>query len=259
MSTSRLLVIFSLLLLSAGTAAAQPVDGLPAEITACADEAEPAPYVFTEDAARRDVIGASTHLARLILRRAGHDFSITLLPWGRCLQAVATGRIGLALHAPLAPEAGSEFLATQPYASIRSALFYTELRFASAPAIAGNPWPDYRYCGIAGHGGRYPIPPGRLDLSAYNTELTLGMLRGGHCDLALANLEEVLASGRSGRLEIDDLRWIPVPGARPRPFGMLIGRAGPGGAALQRILDDGIGELEGNGMMAAIMASYGLP
>jgi polar amino acid transport system substrate-binding protein len=257
---SRLLLFPGLLLLSAGTAAAQPVDGPPpAEITACADEAEPAPFVYTEDAARRDIIGASAHLARLILARAGHDFSITLLPWGRCLQSVAAGRIGFALHAPIGPEVGPEFLATRPYASIRPALFYTELRFADAPAITGNPWPDFRYCGSAGHGGRYPIPQGRLDLSAYNTELTLGMLRGGHCDLALANLEEVLASGRSGRLEIDGLRWIPVPGARPRPFGMLIGRAGPGAAALHRMLDDGIGELEGNGMMAAILASYGLP
>lgn len=102
----------------------------------CDDEAGWPPYTFADRQDPRVIRGASAELISEILKRAGYQAEIRLLPWKRCLAEVASGKSAIALNASYSDERAQKYLLSQPYYTLSSALFYRVQKYPTPPVVA---------------------------------------------------------------------------------------------------------------------------
>ena len=95
----------------------------------CDDEAGWPPYTFADPKNPQAIVGASADLLVDILKRAGYEPQITLLPWKRCLVEVEQGTMSMLINAAYSEERARKYWMTTPYYSIHSALFYRDKKY----------------------------------------------------------------------------------------------------------------------------------
>jgi len=244
-------------MLAAGVACAdtgQPV------VKICDDQAGWPPYTFADPQNPTVVRGASAELVVEILKRAGFDAVVTLLPWKRCQSEVETGKFALALNASYSAERAKIYLLSQPYYTLNSALFYRASKYPNPPDV--NSVADmqkYRYCGLLGYNyAMYALPPEALDTSARNEVNRFAMLASNRCDFAIGDVELLKAFETMGQLDLHGTAHIPIPGAKPKEFHVMVSRSAAGGEKMLKIINEGLVSLKADKTYAKIFKKYGV-
>lgn len=226
----------------------------------CDDDAGWPPYTFADPQHPQAVIGASADLLVEILKRAGYEPKITLLPWKRCLAEVERGTMAMLLNAAYSEERAQKYLMTTPYYSIRSALFYLSSKYPVAPKIdTVADMKQYRYCGLFGYNyTMYAIPDTQLDTGAKDEAIRFAKLRHDRCDFALGDVEVLNGFVSMGQLNLSGVSHIPIPGDKPKEFYALVTRAPSGGEKLLKVLNDGIAAAKADKTYTRIFKKYGI-
>ena len=156
----------------------------------CDDEAGWPPYTFADPKNPQAIMGASADLLVDILKRAGYEPQITLLPWKRCLAEVERGTMTMLINAAYSEERAQKYLMTTPYYSIHSALFYLSSKYPIAPKVETvADLKQYRYCGLFGYNyTMYDIPETQLDTGAKDERTRFAKLRHDRCDFVLGDV-----------------------------------------------------------------------
>jgi polar amino acid transport system substrate-binding protein len=257
MQPKDMIVAFGLWAFASANALATP---LAPEVKICDDAAGWPPYTFADHKDPRVVRGASADLIVEILRRAGYSASITLLPWKRCLRDVETGAMAMLLNASYSEDRAKTYLLSQPYYKLHSALYYTTARFPVRPSIKTiADMQKYKYCGLLGYNySMYAITDVMLDTSARTEASRFNMLRAERCDFAIGDIELVTAFAAMGQVDLSGTAYIPIPGAKPKDFHVLISRNDAGSEKLLKVIDNGIKDLKADKTYARIFSKYGI-
>jgi polar amino acid transport system substrate-binding protein len=226
----------------------------------CDDEAGWPPYTFVDPNRPQEVVGASADLIVEILRRAGYRPTITLLPWKRCLAEVENGKMAMFMNAAYSAERSQKYLISNPYYSLRSALYYLDSKFPDAPKMSTtDDLKRYRYCGLFGYNyTMYDLPEAQLDTGAKDEASRFRKLRMGRCDFVLGDIELLNSFSSMGQVDLDGVSHIPIPGAKPKEFHVMVSMTPAGGKELLQVINDGLAASKADKTYARIFKKYGM-
>lgn len=229
-------------------------------IRLCDDQSGWPPYAFSDPKNPSTTTGASVELMFEVLKRAGYEPQLSLLPWKRCLLQVEKGTIDIVLHASLNEERRQKFLVSQPYYHVTSGLFYVRSKFPKPPAIATvAAMRPYRYCGLLGYNyAMYDLPESQLDSGSKDESSRLEKLRLGRCDFVLGDVEILKGFAAMGKINLNDLSFITIPGIQPIEFHALVSKSSDQGTKLLQQIDEGIVALKADKTYAKIFKKYGI-
>jgi polar amino acid transport system substrate-binding protein len=249
----RLIFLTVLALSTSFPHAAQPLQ-------ICDDEGGWPPYTFADPKNPQLIIGASAELIVEILRRAGYEPVISLMPWMRCQREVEEGRMEIMLDAAYSEERARTYLISKPLYSINSALFYMKSKFPTPPKITRlADMKQYRYCGLFGYNyTMYNLPESQLDTGARDEPSRFKKLQLDRCDFVLGDVELLNAFAALGQLDLSGTAHIPIPGAKRKEFHAMVSRKLADSDKLVKTIDGGIAALKADKTYARIFKKYGM-
>jgi polar amino acid transport system substrate-binding protein len=254
-------------LLLAGAAgparAGAPGDALPANLTiaSCDDSAEWPPFVHFErikGVKTEAVAGYSVDVIKEIFARHGIVLKAALVPWARCLAELKSGKnYQMILNATYNAQRERDYLMTRPYYSTTNCYYYSRRNHPQGLSVSNvASLKQYRVCGIyADNYTTYGFAPGDVDQGTNDFPALIGKLHAGRCALFLEKCEVMQGFLGVGKRYLDDpdLGHASVPGMSPVPLYMMVSRAYPHAAALKRLLDDELSQMEASGRLAALL------
>jgi polar amino acid transport system substrate-binding protein len=246
-------LLVALTLVPAGAAlAAKPIQ-------ICDDGAWP-PYTFVDPKNPQAVVGASAELMVEILKRANYQATIVVMPWKRCLEEVESGETALLLNATYSDERAAKYLMSKPYYSLTSGLFHLKSKYPSPPKIRTvAEMKKYRYCGLLGYNyTMYDLPESQLDAGARDEPGRFRKLQLDHCDFVLGDVELLKSFAALGQIDLAGVSHIPIPGAKPKEFHVLVSKKHADGTQLLKLINDGFSALKADGTRTKIFKKYGL-
>jgi polar amino acid transport system substrate-binding protein len=253
---------------AAGPSVPAAEGALPAHMTVriCEDDAEWPPFTYYErtDGRRTSrLTGIAVDAVDRILKRAGLDYTLDMLPWQRCLQGIQSGAYHMALNVSYSEERGRQFWFARPLYSLNSHYFYSRrVHPQGLPIQSIADFKRFHVCGLIGYNyTTYGLEPSELDLSPSKFTMIINKVLHDRCDLFIEKREviagfAVVDPEMAHALANPDLVSAPVPGVPPTPFSMIVTRAHPWAPALLQRLDAGVVQLEDSGELRQITAKY---
>jgi polar amino acid transport system substrate-binding protein len=254
------LILFAMIALMLAADAAKARANAPNGITLalCEDQDEWPPYLYGERINGKKtskLIGYSVDVIDAIFSRHNIHYSITMLPWVRCLGQLQLGtHYQLALNLSHSEERDTKFLLTNAYYSTTSYYYYSRKHHAKGLDIASvGDLKRYGVCGIHGYNyTTYGFTTQEMDQSAKKLTSLLSLLRLGRCDLFIEKHEVLLGYHAIGEAYLDDpdLGRGQIPGLPLTHFHMAVSRNMPQAAALKDMLDRELTEMAKSGQLA---------
>ena len=189
---SRIILIFSMLLLSSLAAAANAADNLIIRI--CGDRDPLSMAVDTRSDATSDkspkLIGFSVDMIRAVFSSLGKNVTfISNLPWKRCLNEVENGNVDFAMDAYFDLERAKVFDYSTHYNTLTPQIFFLASHPVDFSRLANLK--RFRGCGVQGTSyTHYGLKPEELDLGIDRDSL-FRKLNAQHCDYFLEELEDI--------------------------------------------------------------------
>lgn len=252
-STLKWLGLFFFLLFSLNVLAADKIE-------VCGDEAGWPPFTYEDPKEKQKIIGASADIVREVLKRAGYESAITLVPWKRCLTIVEKGDAQIVMDASYNDERAKKYFISAAYYTIHDGIFYVPAKLGNKPDISNQAvLKNYSFCGIHGYNYEmYPVPADKWDMGAKNEQSRFQKLKAGHCQLVIGDTEAIKGFAALGQLDLAGVENFPLVDSKPKEFHMLITRAASGGEKLHKAIEKALAEIRGDGTFAAIFKKYGI-
>lgn len=227
------------------------------ELKVCVEPDDFPPFDFRPEAPQQRLIGDSAGSSVELLQYLGKKlkFSVQLqrLPWLRCLQAVESGAMDMALDAYYSPERAARFDYSRPYYYLTPQIFFLHSRFPHGPpAQTMAEMKSLRGCGIHGYAySHYGLESTELDLKAQTHEQLIEKLKAGHCDFFLEELEILQGFTLTGRNYLADkqIDSAEVPDAAHPQLHLLLSRNSKPLQALRPALNKAIEKYTTEGRM----------
>ncbi len=266
MSLHRLLVACctGLVLCGVGQARAsdRPWDG--PVVSICDDQNEWPPYTYFQrvnGAKSTQIVGYSVDIIKEIFAARGIAFKLTLLPWARCLDEVASGKkYQMALNLVGTAERDKKYWMTNTYYSIRDYYFYSRKHYPQGlPIKSMADLHNYKVCGILNYDhSNMGFKPGEIDQSATSYGMIITKMHLNRCTLFISQYEGMLGFSFIGQSYFDDpdLGYAPVPGFRPASFKMAISRKMAQGEQLRDLVDAELAKMAASGRLASMWLRY---
>lgn len=230
------------------------------KVPVCGDAAGFPPYTYEDPKAPGKVIGFSVDAVTAILKVSGQTPDITLLPWLRCLKGVEIGTtLWMVLDATYSEERATKYHISEPFYVIHSALYYDTKKFPTPPKLhTAEDLSKYTYCGIHGYNySMYKIPAARIATAKTETA-RFSMLRAGHCDFVLADVEPLLAFVKNGEVDLNGLDKIAVPEFKNKSYVVLITKGNSNGERVLKDFNEGLKKVKADRTLKALRATHGL-
>ncbi len=229
----------------------------PATLSACAGET--APFVITKKAPA--VTGYSIEVYERVASQLGRVTRFQELPWARCLDAVKSGQIDLAIDAYEDEERRKVFLYTLPYYTLTPQVFYrsADAEKLGLPSKTVKALEKLKGCGVHEYTyEHYGLETSKLDRGSPNDQSVLSKLAAGRCDFALEELEYIIGGRKTepnwpSEFGLSSFRpdWAKAPQVH-----FLIGIARPDSQVLQAQVNGVIAASEKNGFLKALRKKY---
>jgi polar amino acid transport system substrate-binding protein len=201
--------------------------------------------------------GFAVEAAAEVLKRAGYDVTVTLLPFARAMQKTTEDGVMTGVFQSAERAKVYDYSAPLVYEDVVVAVVKgKEFPFDKASDLAGKKLglQDTFFCGD--------------EFAAVKSQITLGndsspslrakKLSAGRVDAALFNpgKSSVANSAREAGLSADDLTVLPKPLAKLGNY-MIVGKNVAGGAETLARINKAIAAANADGTLAKIMAKYG--
>lgn len=233
-------------------------------ISICDDANEWPPYTYferVEGNKSSKVVGFSIDVLDEIFARHQIRYTITMLPWARCLLEVKKGKhYQMVLDITAGPEREAMFWLSRPVYFTNTYYFYSRKKFPQGLNIlAMADLKAYRVCGIHGYSVNYTgfrdfFKPGEVDQGTKDYKALIAKLHAQHCDLFLEQFQAMQGYAVIGQPFLDDqhLAREPMPGLIPSPFRFAISRGYAAGESLLRIINEELEQMEASGRLKAL-------
>jgi len=225
-------------------------------IYACGDAAGWPPFHFMQNGL---VHGFDIDVLERILPPAGIDFSVTLVPWQRCLNGSKDGWFHILLSASTNPEREQTYALTDSYYTLSPSYVYNSHRFPEGLNIEGpEDLSSYRVCGLRGYNYTgFGIPNTEIDRSSNTFAQVSQKTLNGDCDLFLVRYEVLVGfSPTREPVLIQGLAEHPFPGGKSDRFYLMVPKAYPHHEALVALLNQGIREMSADGTLDELLSRY---
>jgi len=258
----RIWLIACVLLAISNDAIAQPV-------SICDDEGEWPPYVYYSRVDgkpdKSEVTGASVELMGEVFKLIDMKYSITLLPWKRCLMEVdkfgQNRKYEVVANGSFSKARADKYYVSTPIYKTHKGVFYSKKKFPKGPPIRKlsdlNEFDSI--CGVLGYNyGQYKLDPNKINLhSAPNMGAALQMLSSQRCDILLNSIESVFGGVAIGNYAIPpDVAHMAIPEIEPTTFHLFIAKSSPRGLELLKKVNKAIHILQSNGVSKKIFKKY---
>lgn len=197
------------------------------------------PYLELDE--KRQPVGIMVERLELILDEAGLSYQHILLPWGRCLQAVAEGKADLVPNASYKTERASYAHYSDPAYSSQLALYYSQLRFPEPPQI--NDIEELKLFRVGGMiGFNYSFYEDQMELHSLvrRRAQLIEMLKRERIDFAVLQKAVVDALTKRGELDLNTIASIPEPVHPEKHYHILVSKQTPNATALVDTINLGL-------------------
>ena len=230
-------------------------------ISVCDDENEWPPYIFFERTGGKKgdkIAGFSIDVIEDIFSRHQIRYSITMLPWARCLLEVNNGsRYQMLLGLTKSPEREINYWISQRYYSTQTYYYFSRKKYPQGLAIkAMADLKKYRICGIHGYNINYVgypgfFKPGEIDQGAKTFESLIAKIHLQRCDVFLEQYQAMQGYALIGKpfLEDPELGREPMPGLLPSSFHFALSRHYVHGEHLLQLIDQELKHMESTGRL----------
>lgn len=229
----------------------------------CDDINEWPPYLYYQrdnGAKTAKLAGYAVEVLDEILAAHRIKYTVTLLPWARCLSSVAAGTHALAINVVRNPERERNYLLTTTYYSVRNFYFYSRKHHPDGLPINGvEDVRKQQVCGILNYDhSSMGFKPGQIDQGSKTYDALITKLHLGRCTLFISQYEAMLGYALIGHRYFDDpdLGYSQIPGYRLASFTMAVSRAVPYGPELRKLLSQGISAMHASGRLDAIWKKH---
>jgi polar amino acid transport system substrate-binding protein len=254
------LTLCTTLLLLTQVSIAQPVK-------ICDDDSEWPPYSYFPrvegKADRSHLTGAMIDLIGKIFELIQMDYSITAIPWKRCLYEVATfaqnQTYEMAIEGTLNEERLNRYYVTTYVYTTTGGYWYSKTKFPRGPSVKGpEDLKNYSLCGIFGYNyAGYGVPPELISSWPKTYQAAFNMLSLGRCDLFLSNIPTVLGKVTMGKLILPEgVVGKKVPGLESGTFHIFIAKTSPRALMLLTNVNQALHVLTFRGVTDAIFNKY---
>jgi polar amino acid transport system substrate-binding protein len=223
-------LIFVLLTLPS-SAVAQPVK-------ICDDSREWPPYSYFSrthgKVDRSQFRGAMIDLVKHIFPLIHMDYTLTAMPWKRCLYEVAHfekyGDYEMAIEGTLSEERLQQYYVSTYVYTTTGGYWYSLHKYPQGPSIhTPGDLKRYALCGIQGHNYEgYGVAPEQLRSRPPTYQSAFDLVSQGRCDLFLSNLPIPLGKVKLGELTIpEDVVGKKVPYLPSGTFHIFVAKGSP--------------------------------
>lgn len=225
-------------------------------IIACGDTVGWPPFHYRQNGL---VQGFDVDVLNRILTPAGVPFTVSLVPWKRCLMGSTNAWFHIVLSASTSPDREQTYALTDSYYQLNSSYVYDRNRFPDGLDIEH---PDglsrYRVCGLRGYNYiAFGIPNEGVDRTSTTLAEVSEKTLAGDCDLFLVRYEVLVGFSPTRKpLLIQGLTEAPLPGVENESFYMMVSKAYPHHNALLDLLNQGIRRMKADGTLDALLDQY---
>ena len=241
-------------------ASAQPV-GI------CDDSSEWPPYSYFPrvegKADTSQLKGAMIELIAKIFATIGMDYSITTMPWKRCLRHVATfdqrKKYEVAIEGTINAARLQNYYITTYIYTTTGGYWYSKKYYPQGPVVnSPDDLKNYKLCGIHGYNYTgYRVTNDMLSSTPLNYQAAYAMVSKGRCDLFLSNIPTPLGKVKLGELTIPkDVVGKKVPNLPSGTFHIFIAKSSPRASELLTQINQAIHILNFNGITDKIFYTY---
>lgn len=233
----------------------------------CDDSREWPPYSYFPRVERKadtsKLTGAMIELVETIFELIGMDYSITTMPWKRCLHEVAnfakSKKYEVAIEGTLNEERLKKYYATTYIYTTTGGYWYSTKKYPEGPVLkTPEDLKKYNLCGIFGYNYTgYGVAADVLSSQPKDYQAAFTMVSLGRCDLFLSNIPTALGKVALGELTIpEDVVGKKVPGLPSGTFHIFIAKTSPRAQALLARINQAIHVLNFRGITDEIFTKY---
>lgn len=227
------------------------------ELKVCVETDDFPPFDYRTESKQEAIIGDSTGSSIELLHTLSKSlkFSVSLhrLPWSRCMQAVESGSMDMALDAYFDSDRAKRFDYSSAYYYLTPQIYFLRSRFPDGPpsqTIAQMK--NLRGCGIHGYSyAHYGLQAANLDNKAQTHGQLVEKLKAGHCDYFLEEQEILQGFALTGRDYLSDqqIGSAQVADAKHPQLHLLLSRQSHAAQTLKPAINKAIEKFIRNGDM----------
>lgn len=227
------------------------------ELKVCVETDDFPPFDYRSESKQQRLIGDSGGSSIELLSWLGKSLKLSVslhrLPWPRCMAAVESGAMDMALDAYFDSSRARRFDYSSAYYYLTPQLFYLRDRFPDGPpGQTVTNLKKLRGCGIHGYSyAHYGLQAGDLDSKAQTHEQLVEKLKAGHCDYFLEELEILQGFALTGRDYLADqqIASAQVADAKHPQLHLLLSRNSQAVQTLKPAINKAIEKFIRNGAM----------
>ena len=233
----------------------------------CDDSRAWPPYSYFSrpagEAKTSKLTGAMIELIDEMFRMIQLDYTITPVPWKRCLYEVASfaqnHKYEVAIEGTLSEERLHAYYVTTYVYTTTGGYWYSTKTFPTGPVVnSPEDLKQYNLCGIFGHNyAGYGLSPEHIRSRPKDYQAAFTMVSLGRCDLFLSNIPTALCKVTLDELVIPgDVVGKKVPGLAPGTFHIFVAKSSPRAYELLTKINQALHVLTFHGMTDRLFTKY---
>lgn len=234
-------------------------------ICICEDVSEWPPYHYLkrkDGNKTKEAVGYGVDVLNEIFTENGINFTITFMPWKRCLSELELGKkYQMILSASYSTERDRTYHLVNWYKT-NVYYFYSKKHHPDGLRIEKlSDLKKYELGGLLGYNYEYLGDlEKKMDKGAVNFDAMIEKLHRGHSDITFEQYEIIAGSAATGKNYFGDknLGYARLPGVEPIWFNMMISKNYKYAYDLKRVVSEGVAELLWSGKHGALLKNHGL-
>ena len=207
--------------------------------------------------------GAMVEFLDDLFKEIGLEYTLSLKPWKRCLEAVkkssGPSNFEVVINASFSSERAKNYYVTKPIYRTTPGAFYSVDAFPAGLNLRSrSDLKKYKICGVRGYNYlEYGLSDSDISSVSGSLKAILKMMGKGRCEIIVSSMEPVLGTKLFGdKIAPNNVRAVPVPDVPPATFHILISRESSRGLLLLERLNIAIDKFTNDGTWDRIMGKY---
>ncbi len=242
------------------------------DVKICDDIGEWPPFSYFQRDATGNVTpkltGAVTELLDEVFKIVDVKYSITMMPWKRCLMSVdnfdRVKKYEIFINGIRSTEREEKYLISKPIYQTHQGVFYSSKKYPKGlPLYKASDINKFKICSIHGYDINlkdklYAFKKDtKIDDGAKDSLSALKKVSLGRCDILINSKEPIYGSVKIGKFELPkDIKSINMPEIKPTEFYIFIAKKSPRANELLKEINKAIVILETNGISTQIFNKY---
>ena len=207
--------------------------------------------------------GAMVEFLDDLFKEIGLEYTLSLIPWKRCLEAVRKSSgpsdFEVVINASFSSERVKNYHVTKRIYRTTPGAFYSVDAFPAGLILRSrSDLKKYKICGVRGYNYlEYGLSDSDIFLVSGSLKSILRMMGKGRCEIIVSSIEPVLGTKLFGDpIAPHNIRFVPVSDSSAATFHILISRESSRGVLLLERLNIAINKLIHDGTWDRIMGKY---